>query len=85
MSDTAALTLRIPPALKEKLKAVAEQQQTSLSQTVTTLLESALSQQQKSETNSNDSTKQASFKADADVPALSAKEIKALRKLLRKK
>ncbi len=81
MSDTITLTVRIAPALKEQLKAFAESQQESLSSVTSKLLTSGLAKQTKAKA---PAAVDSQNPEDVTEEALSAKEIKALRKLLRK-
>ncbi len=85
MSDTITLTVRIAPALKEQLKAFAESQQESLSSVTSQLLTSALAKPPKAKPAAPAPVAVAGqHPGDIAEEALSAKEIKALRKLLRK-
>ena len=83
VSDTITLTVRIAPALKEQLKAFAESQQESLSSVTSQMLTSALAKQSKAKPAAPVAV-DSQHPEDIAEEALSAKEIKALRKLLRK-
>ncbi|PLR31486.1 hypothetical protein CYR55_20715 [Chimaeribacter californicus] len=95
MSEITSLTVKIPSELKEKLRAEAEEKSLSLSQLTAALLDEALSStapgaadvdstgfQDDEEETIEDSTQADSASAE---PPLSAKELRGLRKLLRKK
>ncbi|MEI2263987.1 hypothetical protein [Erwinia sp. CGal63] len=77
MTDTVSLTLKIDPALKETLKNLAQENQTSLSQEVSQLLQLSLAGQQKPEVDNQ------SVSEEADEQ-LSASELKQVRALLKK-
>ena len=96
MSEITSLTVKIPIELKEKLKTEAEEKSLSLSQLTAALLDEALSgtapgadevdgteyQDNVEETIEAGSAPAESTSAE---PPLSAKELRGLRKLLRKK
>nr|WP_024964945.1 DUF6364 family protein [Pantoea sp. IMH] len=77
MTDTVSLTLKIDPALKETLKALAQENQISLSQEVAQRLQSSLS------THAHPSVDSTSTTEEVD-PQLSSVEIKQIRALLKK-
>jgi hypothetical protein len=86
MSDTTTLTVKLTPALKTKIKELSETEQLNLSQLTEKLLWQAIdntvaentSDKSAVETDSQDTTEK------SESP-LTHKEIKAIRKLLRKK
>lgn len=96
MSEITSLTVKIPTELKEKLRAEAEEKSLSLSQLTAALLDEALSGTAPSasevdgtefQDNVEDTIEAGNTAADS-TPAespLSAKELRGLRKLLRKK
>lgn len=77
MSDNVSLTIKIDPALKETLKALALENQTTLSQEVTRLVQNGLSPVQDHEVDSLDTEEET-------VEQLSSAELKQVRSLLKK-
>jgi hypothetical protein len=95
MSEITSLTVKIPSELKEKLRAEAEEKSLSLSQLTAALLDEALSGTAPNAADvdstgfqdDEEETIDAGTQADSASaePPLSAKELRGLRKLLRKK
>ncbi|WP_380178962.1 hypothetical protein [Kalamiella sp. sgz302252] len=77
MTDTVSLTLKIDPALKETLKNLAQENQTSLSQEVSQRLQLSLSMQEQPAVDNQ------SLPEESD-PQLTASELKQVRALLKK-
>jgi len=85
MSETTTLTLRIEPDLKERIKTLALQKEGSVSAVVAELLKTCLDKELKiTAVNAEDVDNQAPEAVSVE-PELTAKELKALRKILRKK
>jgi len=82
MNDTVSLTLKIAPALKETLKNLAQENQTSLSQEVSQLLQLSLAAQQQEPAVDNQSVPE---EADAQLSASELKQVRALLKKSKKK
>jgi len=77
MTETVSLTLKIDPVLKETLKAIALENQTSVSQEVTRRLLITLEGAKEPEVDNQDTSEEASEQ-------LSAAELKQVRALLKK-
>lgn len=80
MTETVSLTLKIDPVLKETLKALALENQTSVSQEVTRRLLITLEGAEQPEVDNQDTAEEP---ADS-VEQLSAAELKQIRALLKK-
>jgi len=77
MTETVSLTLKIDPVLKETLKALALENQTSVSQEVTRRLLITLEAAEQHEVDNQDTSEES-------VEQLSAAELKQVRALLKK-
>lgn len=87
MSDMTSLTIKIPVPLKEQLREYAEQEQESLSRISEQLLLSALENRGAAELINAEEVDNQHIQeaAEPEDAVLTAKEIKALKKLLKKK
>ena len=79
MTETVSLTLKIDPVLKETLKAIALENQTSVSQEVTRRLLLTLEGAKEPEVDNQDTSEEATEQLQ-----LSAAELKQIRALLKK-
>jgi len=77
MTETVSLTLKIDPVLKETLKALALENQTSVSQEVTRRLLITLEAAEQHEVDNQDTSEES-------IEQLSAAELKQIRALLKK-
>lgn len=77
MTETVSLTVKIDPALKETLKALSAENQTSISQEVSRRLQMSLETTQQPEVDSQHTPEES-------VEQLSAAELKQVRLLLKK-
>ena len=81
MTDTVSLTLKIDPALKETLKNLAQENQTSLSQEVSQRLQLSLSAQEQPAVDNQPLPEE----SDLQLTASELKQVRALLKKSKKK